>query len=484
MAAMATPEQEQAERESAPTAADAPAEGQKKRDSAGYVKTLGLKLVETAFGGSGRKRDADPDIFDPANFKQIENRWWLDRAMPSGAMRYFVAAFLICTVVWLIALGIRLVEAGTGNFWADVWLFIKSKQWQLQPLLLFVHFVCLRLFKGIYGRGFDKAFTHLDVLPDELEGFKRWFLGSRVNLFAIAIAAPFIIWDFVFFATGEKFYETIYGAESEYLLLIDEGSRTIEAWFMLGVWTFEWLMYGYYCYLMISGALVVRSILKRHDFVDPVDLVLTERQFRPMFNVIAQAGSLVFFFGLIHLAYMLYTKSADSDIAGLIVLVMLLSSGFGITWGAVRGELKGNVLAALTELEKSYRAGREKLATMVDTPGIEDDVQRIQVQLKMQLALQQLDYLQTKYESLGRKEFLGLVFKMLAPVGSVLARIIRWGSLLAAVGLGGAAALTGGEKMKDAAANTPAVQEKGNGQAAPPGNGAQNPSNVPKGNSD
>lgn len=117
-----------------------------------------------------------------------------------------------------------------------------------------------------------------------------------------------------------------------------------------------------------------------------------------------------------------------------------------MTWSAVRGELKDNVFAALEELEKSYRNAREKLATMIDVPGIEDDIQRIQVQLKMQLALQQLDYLAGKYESLGRKEFLGLVFKMLAPVGSVVARIIRWGSLLAAIGLGGAAAI--GEKPK------------------------------------
>jgi hypothetical protein len=199
---------------------------------------------------------------------------------------------------------------------------------------------------------------------------------------------------------------------------------------------------------MVSGAFVVRAILKNHDFKDSVDLVLTERQYRPLFNVTAQAGSLVFFYGLIHAGYMFYTKSAGSDIAGLIVLVLLLALAFMMTWQAVRGELKGNVFAALEELEKSYRRAREKLSTMVDVPGIEDDIQRIQVQLKMQLALQQLDYLAAKYESLGRKEFLGLIFKMLAPVGSVLARIIRWGSLLAVLGLGGAAAIGGGDKQQ------------------------------------
>jgi hypothetical protein len=98
--------------------------------------------------------------------------------MPSGAMRYFVAAFLICTVVWLIALGIRVVEAGTGDFWADVWLFVKSKQWQLQPLLLFVHFVCLLLFKGIYGRGFDKAFTTWMCCRTSLKGSSAGFWSA------------------------------------------------------------------------------------------------------------------------------------------------------------------------------------------------------------------------------------------------------------------------------------------------------------------
>src|SRR5690606_6206305 len=125
------------------------------RDTGPVVSALGIKLVESAFGG--RKREADPDIFDPANFKQIKNAWWLDRALPGGVWRYFLAAYLICTAAWLTGLVLRLIEAGSGDLGADIWAFVRDKQWQLQPLLLFVHFVCLRLFKGIYGRGFDRA---------------------------------------------------------------------------------------------------------------------------------------------------------------------------------------------------------------------------------------------------------------------------------------------------------------------------------------
>ena len=417
----------------------------------------GVKLVEGAFRGSTRHRDPDTDIFDPSNFRQVSNSWWLDRLFPGGVARYLVTAFIVCTVVWLIALALRLSWVRIEDFWGDVWLFVKDRQWQLQPMLLLVHFVCLRLFKGIYSRNFDRAFQYLDVRKDELHDYRKWFLGNRVNFLALAVGAPFIIWEWIQFATIEKFYERVYDPDSAYVHAIDTTMRNPEAYFLLLLWSVEWLMFGYYCYLMVSGAFVVRSILKKHDFKDSVDLVLTERQYRPLFNVTAQAGSLVFVFGLFHAGYMLYTKNTDTDIAGLIVLVVLLGVAFSMTWSAVRGELKDKVLAALENLEAGYRTAREKLGTMHDVPGIEDDIQRIQVQLKMQLALQQLDYLQTKYESLGRKEFLGLVFKMLAPVGSVMARVVRWGSLLAAIGLGGAAAISGGGDKKEAQPET--VQE-------------------------
>jgi hypothetical protein len=397
----------------------------------------GLGLVETAFQTSARSRETD--VFDPDNFRQIGNRWWLDRALPGDVKRYFIAAILVCTGVWLLALILRLAEFGFADPLNEFWAFVRDRQWQLQPLLLLVHFICLRLFKGIYSRNFDRAFVHLDVKPAELERFRVWLTGARVNLLAFGAAAPFIIYECVLFATGERFYETVYGADSSYLARIDATSRTAEAWLLLALWNFEWLMYGYYCYLMLAGAVIVRQVLKRYDFVDSVDLVLTERQYRPLFNITAQAGSLVFFYGLIYAGYMLYSKAQASDVAGLIVLAVLLGLAFGLTWSCVRGELRDNVQGALEQLERSYRKARAKLATMQDVPGIEDDLQRIQVQLKMQLALQQLDYLQNKYDSLGRRELLGIFFRMLAPVGSVLARIIRWGSLMAALGLGGAA---------------------------------------------
>ena len=429
------------------------------------LRRIGVKLVETAFRGS--TRNAENDVFDPSNFEQVKNSWWIDRLMPNGVGRYLLAVFGICTLVWLVALLLRLVALDFNNAGSEFWNFVKDRQWQIQPLLLFVHFICLRLFKGIYSRNFERAFRYLDVRKDELEGYKKWFLGARVNLFALAVAAPFIGMEIWQFASDPDFYETVFGADASYVQMVDRGGRNIEAWYLLIIWTFEWLMFGYYCYLMTCGAVVVRGVMKKHDFNDSVDLVLTERQYRPLFNVVAQAGSLVFFYALFQTAYVVYTHIGWVDAVGLGLMVVLLCAAFGITWSAVRAELKGNVTAALEELEKSYRVARAKLATMTDVPGIEDDIQRIQVQLKMQLALTQLDYLQNKYESLGRKEFLGLVFKMLAPVGSVLARVIRWGSLLAAIGFGGAAAITGAvDKAKQQ--NVESRQETQ--QEAPAGN--------------
>lgn len=415
-----------------------------------FARNVG-SLVENVFSGAARREGPDGDVFDAANFKQVSNSWWLDRALPGGVGRYFLAAYVICTIVWLLGLTTRLVTLGFENFGSVAWNYLFDRQWQLTPLLLFLHFLSLRLFKGIYSRNFDKAFTHLDVTKDELAGYKRWFLGRRVNFFALAIAAPFVVYETFFFFTEPDFFAQVLGPGSPYPARA-AATGNAEAWWLLTIWTFEWWMYGYYCYLMLTGSIVVRRILKKHDFVDGVDLVLTERQYRPLFNVTAQTGSLVFVYGLIYAGYVFYTKGSVSDIAGLIVLVVLLAASFAVTWSGVRGELRGNVSAAVKALECSYREARGKLGTMKDVPGIEDDLQRIQVQLKMTLALQQMDYLQTKYESLGRKEFLGLVFKMLAPVGTVMARVIRWGSLIAAFGLGGAAIFGSSDKPAD---NTP-----------------------------
>lgn len=422
-----------------------------------FARNVG-SLVEGAFSGGARREGPDADVFDAANFKQVQNSWWLDRALPGSVGKYFLAAYVICTLVWLAGMAGRILELGVSNAGNAAWLFIWERQWQITPLLLFLHFLSLRLFKGIYSRNFDKAFAHLDVTKEELAGYKRWFLGTRVNFFAIAIAAPFVVYEWLFLFHDPDFFRLVYGEASPYAQAAAPGARGFEAWWLLSIWTFEWWMYGYYCYLMVAGSIVVRRILKKHDFVDSVDLVLTERQYRPLFNVTAQAGSVVFVYGLIYAGYVFYTKGSASDIAGLIVLVVLLGASFAVTWSGVRAELRGNVHTAVTALECSYREARTKLGTMKDVPGIEDDLQRIQVQLKMALALQQMDYLQNKYESLGRKEFLGLVFKMLAPVGTVLARVIRWGSLIAALGLGSAALLGGGDKPAEQppATNSPA----------------------------
>lgn len=424
------------------------------------VQGIGLKLVEKVLHGSST--DDSDDIFSAENFEQVKNGWWLDRAMPGSVGSYFITAISVCTIIWVIGFGLRLWALTSDEYKLGevAWDFVKDRQWQMQPLLLFVHFVALRLFKGIYSRNFDRSFTPLDISPKRLESFKKWFLGLRVNFYALTVAAPFVIYEVIFFTTNANFYADVFGTGSPIIAHLDGSSRTVEAYFLLLLWIIEWAMFGFYAYLIIAGAYVVRKILRKHDFKDSVDLVLTERQFRPMFNLTAQAGSIVFVFAMIHTGYMLYTKSAGSDIAGLITLVILLGIAFGMTWGAVRRELKGKVQSACLGLEKSYREAREKLSKMVDVPGIEDDIQRIQVQLKMQLALQQLDYLQTKYESLGRKEFLGMVFKMLAPVGSVLARLIRWGSFLAAIGLGGVAAIGDAEdKERNAPAGNHSSEE-------------------------
>lgn len=403
----------------------------------------GEDLIEPVFFKQGPTRKEDEeDVFDPVNFRRVENKWWLDWLFPDGVIPYFITAFVVCHVAWTIGLFIRLAANNFDDAGRHALEFLQSREWQMQPLLLFLHFTTLRLFKGIYSRNFEKAFGHLNISQPDVIKLRDWIFGRRVNLGAVVIALPFLAYKLFVYLPSDRFFTDFrvdwWGMEARYLFAI---------------WCVEWMIFGYYLYLLLVGALITRHVLKNHQFKESVDLVLSERHYSPLFNCTARAGTLVFFFALVHAAYLTYAGAEIADFIGLSVLGLLLMVSFGITWAAVRKSLSTGVKEAVESLERSYRNSRGRLQKMPEVPGIEDDVQRIQTQMKMSLALQQLEYLQTKYEQVGRREMLGMFFRMMAPVGTVLARVIRWGSLLAALGIGSAALFSERDKLKPTTTN-------------------------------
>lgn len=400
----------------------------------------GEDLIEPVFFKRAEKRREDEeDVFDPVNFRRVDNKWWLDWLFPDGVIPYFITAFVVCHAVWTIGLFIRLAAHDFNDPGSNALEFLKSREWQMQPLLLFLHFTTLRVFKGIYSRNFEKAFTHLTITQAEVLRLRDWIFGRRVNLGAVLIALPFLAYKLFVYLPSDRF-----------LTDFQVNWRGMEARYLFAIWCVEWVTFGYYLYLLLVGALITRHVLKKYTFRESVDLVLSERHYSPLFNCTARAGTLVFFFALVHAAYLTYAGAEIADFIGLGVLGALLMVSFGITWAAVRRSLNAGVKEAVEALEKSYRNSRGRLQKMPEVPGIEDDVQRIQTQMKMSLALQQMEYLQSKYEQVGRREMLSMFFRMMAPVGTALARIIRWGSLLAALGIGSAALFSEREKSKPA----------------------------------
>lgn len=404
----------------------------------------GADLVEPVFFKQVEKqKEEEEDVFDPVYFRRVDNKWWLDWLFPDGVVPYFITAFVVCHVTWMIGLFIRLAAQDFNDAGQNALEFLKSREWQMQPLLLFLHFTTLRLFKGIYSRNFEKAFSHLNIPKADVLKLRDWIFGGRVNLGAVLIALPFLAYKLFIYLPSDRF-----------LTDFRVDWRGMEARYLFGIWCVEWVTFGYYLYLMLVGALITRHVLKKHQFKESVDLVLSERHYSPLFNCTARAGTLVFFFALVQAAYLTYAGAELADFVGLGVLGLLLMGSFGITWAAVRKSLSTGVREAVEALEKSYRNSRGRLVKMPEVAGIEDDVQRIQTQMKMSLALQQLEYVQTKYEQVGRREMLGMFFRMMAPVGTAVARIIRWGSLLAALGIGSAALFSEREKPKTPASNS------------------------------
>src|SRR5438552_17297849 len=93
-------------------------------------ETGGRALVEAAFMQRQKAEHEDDDIFDPGNFEQVSNRWWLDRVMPGGVKAYFIAVFAICTGAWALGLGLRMLERNGVSPLENARSYVLSREWQ------------------------------------------------------------------------------------------------------------------------------------------------------------------------------------------------------------------------------------------------------------------------------------------------------------------------------------------------------------------
>src|SRR5262249_60456640 len=103
------------------------------------VPDLAERSLRAPGGGVAGWQDELPPIS-----LEGERRAPVDRLLPRQPRAFLIAVCVLAAACW--AAGLALNE--------DVWAFLTSREWQLQPLYLAAHFITLRLFATMFTRNY------------------------------------------------------------------------------------------------------------------------------------------------------------------------------------------------------------------------------------------------------------------------------------------------------------------------------------------
>jgi hypothetical protein len=157
---------------------------------------------------------------------------WVDRRLPARPSNFILMVLLLAVGCWLV--GFFLADDKQG--------FLVSKEWQVQPFFLAVHFVCLRLFVTCYARNFMAGVLHTD-LPVQVALRQVTALLGRVGAgLALLVATPFCVSN-AFYLQGEE-----YAAEAARYW--NGGVGAID-WFLWCIWCVEWIVNSYIWVLLL-----------------------------------------------------------------------------------------------------------------------------------------------------------------------------------------------------------------------------------------
>jgi hypothetical protein len=319
------------------------------------------------------------------------SRALIDRLLPRSVPLFLALVVVLAAGSW--ALGYTLAP--------DKARFLASPEWRFQPFYLAAHLLTLRLFISVFTRNFVAGAARLDMPPERaLSGF-RIILGPIGALAALVIAVPFCVWD----------YGHLYSAR---YARMGDGVGPVDL-MMWGIWCVEWFLNAI-IWLVLAGFLImnVRAI-RTYRFRDPIEVVLDEKQYRPFLQMSSQGASIVLGFAVLTAVYIWYTDGVESDYLGLVIVAVLLVSGFVPPWWL----LNAGVDKAITEEVSALRRGLAERARAHDhaeqQPG-RDLEARLEEALTL-LRIQRLDGLR---RSLGRTEARAVTVRMLAPAATVV----------------------------------------------------------------
>jgi hypothetical protein len=354
--------------------------------------------------GEGFVYSALPSWEELGPAMSLEGEGWalIDRVFPRRPRNFLFAVAGIAIGCWV--LGFALTQ--------DVYGFLTSHEWQLQPLYLAAHFVTLRLFATMFSRNFMAGVAHLDVPPSQARHGVWLVLGPVGALIALVLAVPFCLSDYrALFVSGARGGGAAAGA-SDYLLY--------------GMWCMEWFLIAFIWEQLVGFLVLSRWAIRDHDFRSPIEVVLHEKQYQPLLQMSAQGATIVLGFFLVNALYTWYAQAEITDYIGVGVTLVLLVIGFIPPWMQLTAKVDGIVNREVANLRRRMAQNAELVGAGTAPAGEAQSVQDVERRLDEALVMLRIAHLERLQSELGSIEAKSIFFKVIVPVATIGYYVLKY----------------------------------------------------------
>ena len=358
-----------------------------------FARTRGLRYqLAQRLDAGGRMQTALASWEDqlPPISLEGEGHAFVDRLLPRQPRTFLIVVAALALGCW--ALGLILTDNALA--------FLASKEWQVQPVYLAAHFITLRLFASAFTRTFLAGVAHLNIPGAEVQRRTRLVLGPVGTLIAVAIAAPFCIYDYRFAYVATRTGSDSLGAGPDRLLLV--------------MWCLEWFLMTFIWVMLIGYMMLTRWAVGGHGFRAPIEVVLHDKQYRPFLQMSANGASIMLGFWIINVAYSLYSGAEITDYLGAAITLVLVVIGFLPPLLQLRGKVRRAVNEEMANLRRRLGGALSRYSDH-DTNAATATPRELEERLDEALVMLRISYLERLYGELGHTEAMDILVKLLVP---------------------------------------------------------------------